>query len=74
MHLMLEYTDRAIVISDGRIIADDKSSRILTDKALTEQASLKETSLYTLALKCGISDPADFADRFIHYEQGRKAK
>ena len=74
MHLMLEYTDRAIVISDGRILTDDKSSRILTDKALTEQASLKETSLYTLALKCGISDPADFADRFIHYEQGRKAK
>ena len=74
MHLMLEYTDRAIVISDGRILADDKSSRILTDKAITEQASLKETSLYTLALKCGISDPADFVDRFIHYERDRKAK
>ena len=74
MHLMLEYTDRAIVISDGRILADDKSSRILTDKAITEQASLKKTSLYTLALKCGISDPADFVDRFIHYERDRKAK
>ncbi len=74
MHLMLEYTDRAIVISDGRILADDKTSRILTNKTLTELASLKETSLYTLALKCGISNPADFADRFIHYERSRKAK
>ncbi len=74
MHLMLEYTDRAIVISDGRILADDKTSRILTNKTLTEQASLKETSLYTLALKCGISNPADFADRFIHYERSRKAE
>ena len=74
MHLMLEYTDRAIVISDGRILADDKTSRILTNKTLTELASLKETSLYTLALKCGISNPADFADRFIHYERSRKAE
>ena len=31
MHLMLEYTDRAIVLSNGHIIADDKSSKILTD-------------------------------------------
>ncbi|MDU2665099.1 MAG: ABC transporter ATP-binding protein, partial [Clostridium perfringens] len=32
MHLMLEYTDKAIVISNGRKIADTTSAEILTDK------------------------------------------
>lgn len=69
MHLMLEYTDRAIVISNGQIIADDKSSRILTDEAIVEKASLKKTSLYDLAVKCDLPDPSELVDRFIHFER-----
>ena len=69
MHLMLEYTDRAIVISGGQVIADGKSSAILTDEKITEAASLKRTSLYDLAVKCGIESPGQLADRFIHYER-----
>ena len=69
MHLMLEYTDRAIVISDGHIIADDKSSKILTDETITDQAHLKKTSLYDLAVKCECGNPSDFVDRFIYYER-----
>ena len=36
MHLMLEYTDRAIVIADGELIADDKPARVLTDEAVAD--------------------------------------
>ena len=70
MHLMLEYTDRAIVLSNGHIIADDKSSKILTDEKITEQASLKKTSLYDLAVKCDFENPSSLVDAFIYYERG----
>ena len=49
MHLMLEYTRRALVFCDGRLIADRTAAAVLCDPALVEQAALKETSLYTLA-------------------------
>lgn len=69
MHLMLEYADRAIVFADGRIIDDDTCANILTNSKIVEKASLKETSLYELAGKCGISDGALFVQRFIDYER-----
>lgn len=55
MHLMLEYTRRALVFCDGRLIADRTAAAVLCDPALVEQAALKETSLYTLANRCGIA-------------------
>ena len=69
MHLMIEYANRAIVFSDGKIIADDISANILTDAEIVKKASLKETSLYELALKCNIDDPRAFVQRFIDYER-----
>ena len=45
MHLMLEYTDRSVVIADGRLLADDTPARVLTDEKIAEQAYLKKTSL-----------------------------
>ena len=69
MHLMLEYTDRAIVLADGQILADDTPASILTNEQLAEQANLKKTSLYDLALKCGISDASGFVERFIQYDR-----
>lgn len=72
MHLMLEYTDRAIVLSNGHIIADDKSSNILTDEKITEEASLKKTSLYDLAVKCGFENPSALVDAFIYYERNQR--
>lgn len=74
MHLMLEYTSRAIVLSDGEIVADDKPSKILTDKDTIEAANLKETSLYTLAQMVGIEDEAKFVQSFIDYERWLKLK
>ena len=69
MHLMLEYADRAIAFSDGHIIKDADCAAILTDVDIIKRASLKETSLYELAGKAGISDGTDFVRRFITYER-----
>ena len=65
MHLMLEYTDRAIVLSKGKKIKEDTTADILTDEHVIIEANLRETSLYTLALKCGINDPKEFVRKFI---------
>lgn len=72
MHLMLEYTDRAIVIADGELVADDTPARVLTNEAIADKAYLKKTSLYDLAIKCGIEDASGFAERFIHYERSHR--
>lgn len=69
MHLMLEYTDRSVVIADGRLLADDTPARVLTDEKIAGQAYLKKTSLYDLAVRCGIGDPSAFVERFIYYER-----
>ena len=72
MHLMLEYTRRALVFCDGRLIADRTAAAVLCDPALVEQAALKETSLYTLANRCGIAPAQEFVERFI--EQDREVR
>ena len=65
MHLMLEYTPRALVFSDGQLIADRRASEVLCDPELIERAALKETSLFTLANQCEITPPEAFVERFI---------
>ena len=70
MHLMLEYTPHAIVISDGRKIGDSTAVDILTNKEIAEAANLKITSLYELAVKVGIENPSAFVQNFIDYERG----
>lgn len=69
MHLMLEYTPRALVFSDGRLIADRSAASVLCDPGLVERAALKETSLFTLAGRAGIAPPEKFVDRFIAYDR-----
>lgn len=69
MHLMLEYTERAIVFAEGRKIADDSAVNVLSDIDIIKQANLKETSLYNLALKTGIPEPRKFVERFIEYDR-----
>ena len=72
MRLMLEYTRRALVFCDGRLFADRTAAAVLCDPALVEQAALKETSLYTLANRCGIAPAQEFVERFI--EQDREVR
>ncbi|MGL5694951.1 MAG: ABC transporter ATP-binding protein [Peptostreptococcaceae bacterium] len=69
MHLMLEYTNNVIVLSDGQKIADDTAINILTNNDVITKANLKETSLYELAQKCGIKDEKNFIKRFIDYDR-----
>lgn len=65
MHLMLEYTPRAIVFHAGQIIADKTSAEVLNSPEIVEVAHLKETSLYHLSARCGIDDAQEFTRRFI---------
>ena len=69
MHLMLEYTPRALVFADGRLIADRSAAAVLCDPQLISQAALKETSLFTLANQLGISPAEAFVERFIEEDR-----
>ncbi|PWJ50299.1 ABC transporter ATP-binding protein [Faecalicatena contorta] len=69
MHLMLEYTPHAIVISEGKKIGDASAVEILTNEDIAKRANLKITSLYELAMKTEIPDPTAFVQNFINYER-----
>ena len=64
MQLMLEYSDRCLVVVEGKIIADDNPVTILNQKELLESANLKQTSLYTLGQKLS-SDPVEVTQYYI---------
>lgn len=69
MHLALEYTSRAIVISDGDLLRDGEISQVFADKDLMKKANLKVTSLYTLCRMLSMqSDAPSFIRTFIHKE------
>ncbi|MBQ1358658.1 MAG: ABC transporter ATP-binding protein [Oscillospiraceae bacterium] len=72
MHLAIENTDRAIVFSDGELIASDRVFSVLADPDIIFRASLKQTSLYTLAVKLGL-EPESTIRHFIEYEREVKA-
>lgn len=69
MHLMLEYTNRAIVLSNGVKLADDIAANVLTDEEVINKANLKETSLYELAIKANLDNPRMFVKKFIDYDR-----
>ncbi|WP_318614122.1 ABC transporter ATP-binding protein [Sporosarcina sp. YIM B06819] len=70
MHIMMEYTKRAVVLSNGTIIADSSPACILADHQLIDQAHLKQSSLFALANVLDITDPAQFIEKFIQYDRG----
>jgi energy-coupling factor transport system ATP-binding protein len=72
MHLMLEYTPRAIVLAGGRKIADTAASVVLTDAQVIAEANLKETSLFALSHMAGIENGTQFVQGFIDYERRLK--
>lgn len=69
MHLMLEYTNKSIVLSEGLKLAEDSATNILTDKDIIKAANLKETSLYELAVKANLENPRNFVERFIDHDR-----
>ena len=56
MQLMLDYSDRAIVVVDGQVLADQSPAQVLSNHELIAAANLKETSIFSLAEKLGV-DP-----------------
>ncbi|MCI3924680.1 ABC transporter ATP-binding protein [Paenibacillus sp. TRM 82003] len=74
MHLMLEYADRALVMADGRLIADRHPSEALGDPDIAAAANLKETSVHRLAAKAGIEHPEAFVRRFIAHDKEARGR
>ena len=71
MHLAIENTERAIVFADGKLIAADRVCSVLANEQVIAEASLKQTSLYRLAVKLDL-DPESTIERFISYESEMK--
>ncbi|MVX59394.1 ATP-binding cassette domain-containing protein [Streptococcus danieliae] len=68
MQLMLEYADRALVLDQGKIIADQDPRQLLSQPELLTQAHLRTTSLFELAAKLQ-ADPLALSQ---FYQERRK--
>lgn len=68
MQLMLDYSDRALVVVDGQIIADQSPAEILSDAAIIDKANLKETSIFHLAQRMGV-DPLALTNYYMQEER-----
>ena len=64
MQLMLDYSERAVVMLDGKILADKTPAEVLTDKTLIHAANLKETSIFSLAEKLNV-DPLALTEFYM---------
>lgn len=69
MQLMLEHSDRSVVISDGQIIADCSPVALFSQPSILKQANLKKTSLFKLAEILGV-DPIDLTHYYIEQQGG----
>lgn len=68
MQLMLDYSDRALVVVDGQILADKSPAEVLTDQELIKLANLKETSIFALAEKLGV-DPLALTEYYMQRKE-----
>ena len=64
MQLMLDYSDRALVVSDGQILADLSPAELFTHPDILQEANLKETSIFALANRLGM-DPLALTHFYI---------
>ena len=72
MQLMLDYSDRAVVVVDGQILADKAPAQVLTDQELIAAAHLKETSIFALAKKIG-ADPLALTEFYMRKKEDKHA-
>lgn len=68
MHLALEYTDRAIVLSEGKVLSDTNVFDTLNDSSIISKAGLKRTSIFDFAEQLNI-DGKEFLKQFIFSER-----
>lgn len=71
MQLMLDYSDRVLVMVDGELIADTVPASLLSDPELLVKANLKETSIFNLAKKLDV-DPLDLTAFYKERREGCK--
>lgn len=72
MHLIEEYTDRAIVIGEKKILADTTPAELFSQRDLIDRANLAETSLFKLGQKLKNMKALDFIEAFIGYERRKR--
>lgn len=72
MHLIQEYTDRALVVCDKKILADLSPAELFSREKLIDQSNLAPTSLYKLGKKLEDLSALDFIESFIAYERRKK--
>lgn len=65
MNLALEYTDRAIVLHEGKIIANNTASIVLGHPETLQRANLRESSLFKLVKFSGIAYPERFIELYF---------
>ncbi len=58
MSLMLRVAERALVLVDGELIADTTPADLLTNEELVEKAALHLTTVYDLAQRFNLANPA----------------
>ena len=49
--LAIEYTDRAIVLNEGRVLADGNTRTVLADPEILSRGAIRQTSLIELSRK-----------------------
>ena len=65
MHLALQYTNRSVVLDQGRLVCDKRTSEVFSDEKTLHSANLELTSLYHLANRIGIGDIPSFIETFV---------
>ena len=71
MQLMLDYSDRALVMVDGELIADTDPASLLSNLELLVKSNLKETSIFNLAKKLDV-DPLALTAFYKERREGCK--
>ncbi|MFD5259726.1 ABC transporter ATP-binding protein [Bacillus wiedmannii] len=65
MNLTLEYADRAIVLHEGEIIANNTASTVLGNSETLQRTNLRESSLFKLVKLSGIAKPERFIELYF---------
>ncbi|KRM95152.1 ABC superfamily ATP binding cassette transporter, ABC protein [Liquorilactobacillus aquaticus DSM 21051] len=73
MHLMLEYTQRTIVLDHGKVLLDAEPAKVLTNDEIIKRAYLARTSLFDLAERYQLPSATDFVAKFIQAEREDRA-
>ncbi|WP_195866616.1 DUF3744 domain-containing protein [Aerococcus sanguinicola] len=69
VEVLLAYTRRCLVMSEGEIIADTDPVYVTSNENLVDQAALRESSLSVFAKRIGLVDPYTFIRKFMDYDR-----